>query len=159
MKERIITFNDCTNLVNNYFKTEEIVNEKNHRYIKWYINEDTYEILEKREWILKKNDEVIEGINKIKDIYEFLIKLKNDVSEVKDVSCGQEVEYDIKRYNQTTLWKVLNRVYKAKDDSTDIRSMLKDLYAKYPEEFSNGYRCLCSKKRRDFINSLLKLEE
>lgn len=165
---KVITFNDVAGVLNNYFHVEEISTEKYKRSIKWHVNENTYLLEEKRQWLLSKNDKIIEGITKIKDVYDYIIELKEMLFQIRDVSCEntnenvseekKEIKYEIKRYNQTTFWKTLNKVYNEKDNSDETIQLLKDLYEQYPEEFSNGYRCLCSKKRRDFIDSLLKEE-
>lgn len=153
---KIITFNDVAGVLNNYFYVESVSTEKYKRSIKWHVNEDMYLLEEKRQWLLSKNDKIIEGITKIKDVYDYIIELKEMLFQIRDVSCDtdKEVKYEIKRYNQTTFWKILNKVYNEKDNSDETIQLLKDLYEQYPEEFSNGYRCLSSKKRRDYIDSL-----
>ena len=66
----------------------------------------------------------------------------------------KEVIYGIKvstGVNQTLIWKVLKKVCENKDEGTKIAKELKE---KYPEAFSGAVRCLVSKKRINYINSI-----
>ena len=54
--------------------------------------------------------------------------------------------------NQTLIWKVLKKVCENKDEE-GIR-IANELKEKYPETFSGAVRCLVSKKRINYIDSI-----
>ena len=67
----------------------------------------------------------------------------------------KEVIYGIKvstGVNQTLIWKVLKKVCENKDEE-GIR-IANELKEKYPEPFSGAVRCLVSKKRINYIDSI-----
>ena len=67
----------------------------------------------------------------------------------------KEVIYGIKvstGVNQTLIWKVLKKVCENKDEE-GIR-IANELKEKYPETFSGAVRCLVSKKRINYIDSI-----
>ena len=69
--------------------------------------------------------------------------------KVKEVIYGIKVSKGI---NQTLIWKVLKKVCELKnEEGTKIANELKE---KYPEAFSGAVRCLVSKKRINYINSI-----
>ena len=69
--------------------------------------------------------------------------------KVKEVIYGIKVSKGI---NQTLIWKVLKKVCENKnEEGTKIANELKE---KYPEAFSGAVRCLVSKKRINYINSI-----
>ena len=60
----------------------------------------------------------------------------------------------VKGINQTLIWKVLKKVCENKDkEGIRIANELKE---KYPETFSGAVRCLVSKKRINYINSIIE---
>ena len=70
-------------------------------------------------------------------------------------ACLTEVIYGIKvstGVNQTLIWKVLKKVCENKDEE-GIR-IANELKEKYPETFSGAVRCLVSKKRINYIDSI-----
>ena len=76
---------------------------------------------------------------------------KNEPKEKKE----KEVIYGIKvstGINQTLIWKVLKKVCENKDEE-GIR-IANELKEKYPETFSGAVRCLVSKKRINYIDSI-----
>ena len=78
-------------------------------------------------------------------------KVKNESKEKKE----KEIIYGIKvskGVNQTLIWKVLKKVYENKDE--EGTKIAKELKEKYPETFEGAVRCLVSKKRIDYINSI-----
>ena len=69
--------------------------------------------------------------------------------KVKEIIYGIKVSKGI---NQTFIWKVLKKVCELKnEEGTKIANELKE---KYPEAFSGAVRCLVSKKRINYINSI-----
>ena len=69
--------------------------------------------------------------------------------KVKEVIYGIKVSKGI---NQTLIWKVLKKVCELKnEEGIKIANELKE---KYPEAFSGAVRCLVSKKRINYINSI-----
>ena len=78
-------------------------------------------------------------------------KVKNESKEKKE----KEIIYSVKvskGVNQTLIWKVLKKVYENKDE--EGTKITKELKEKYPETFEGAVRCLVSKKRIDYINSI-----
>ena len=78
-------------------------------------------------------------------------KVKNESKEKKE----KEIIYGVKvskGVNQTLIWKVLKKVYENKDE--EGTKIAKELKEKYPEIFEGAVRCLVSKKRIDYINSI-----
>ena len=78
-------------------------------------------------------------------------KTENKPKEKKE----KEVIYGIKvstGVNQTLIWKVLKKVCENKDEE-GIR-IANELKEKYPETFSGAVRCLASKKRINYIDSI-----
>ena len=54
--------------------------------------------------------------------------------------------------NQTLIWKVLKKVCENKDD--EGTKIANELRIKHPEEFKGALKCLVSKKRIEYINSI-----
>ena len=78
-------------------------------------------------------------------------KVKNESKEKKE----KEIIYGVKvskGVNQTLIWKVLKKVYENKDE--EGTKIAKELKEKHPETFEGAVRCLVSKKRIDYINSI-----
>ena len=78
-------------------------------------------------------------------------KTKNEPKEKKE----KEIIYGVKvstGVNQTLIWKVLKKVCENKDEE-GIR-IANELKEKYPETFSGAVRCLVSKKRINYIDSI-----
>ena len=69
--------------------------------------------------------------------------------KVKEAIYGIKVSKGI---NQTLIWKVLKRVCELKNE--EGTKIAKELKEKYPEAFSGAVRCLVSKKRINYINSI-----
>ena len=67
----------------------------------------------------------------------------------KEIIYGVKVSTGI---NQTLIWKVLKKVCENKDEE-GIR-IANELKEKYPETFSGAVRCLVSKKRINYIDSI-----
>ena len=78
-------------------------------------------------------------------------KVKNESKEKKE----KEIIYGVKvskGINQTLIWKVLKKVCELKNE--EGTKIAKELKEKYPETFEGAVRCLVSKKRIDYINSI-----
>ena len=76
-------------------------------------------------------------------------KKAKKAEKVKEVIYGIKVSKGI---NQTLIWKVLKKVCELKnEEGTKVANELKE---KYPEAFSGAVRCLVSKKRINYINSI-----
>ena len=69
--------------------------------------------------------------------------------KVKEIIYGIKVSKGI---NQTLIWKVLKKVCELKNE--EGTRIAKELKEKYPEAFSGAVRCLVSKKRINYINSI-----
>ena len=69
--------------------------------------------------------------------------------KVKEVIYGIKVSKGI---NQTLIWKVLKKVCELKNE--EGTKIAKEKKEKYPEAFSGAVRCLVSKKRINYINSI-----
>ena len=77
------------------------------------------------------------------------VKKAKKVEKVKEVIYGIKVSKGI---NQTLIWKVLKKVCELKNE--EGTRIAKELKEKYPEAFSGAVRCLVSKKRINYINSI-----
>ena len=60
----------------------------------------------------------------------------------------------VKNVNQTCIWKILKKVCEKKDE--EGTKITKQLYSEQPEVFLGAVRCLVSKKRINYINSLIE---
>ena len=60
----------------------------------------------------------------------------------------------VKGINQTCIWKILKKVCEKKDE--EGTKIAKQLYSEQPEVFLGAVRCLVSKKRIDYINSIIE---
>ena len=69
--------------------------------------------------------------------------------KVKEVIYGIKVSKGI---NQTLIWKVLKKVCELKNE--EGTKIAKELKEKYPVPFEGAVRCLVSKKRINYINSI-----
>ena len=76
-------------------------------------------------------------------------KKAKKAEKVKEVIYGIKVSKGI---NQTLIWKVLKKVCELKNE--EGIKIAKELKEKYPEAFSGAVRCLVSKKRINYINSI-----
>ena len=60
----------------------------------------------------------------------------------------------VKGVNQTCIWKILKKVCENKDD--EGTKIAKQLYSEYTNAFLGAVRCLVSKKRINYINSIIE---
>ena len=60
----------------------------------------------------------------------------------------------VKGVNQTCIWKILKKVCENKDE--EGIKVTKQLYSEQPEVFLGAVRCLLSKKRINYINSIIE---
>ena len=60
----------------------------------------------------------------------------------------------VKGVNQTLIWKVLKKVCENKDE--EGTKIAKQLNKQYPDTFKGAVRCLVSKKRINYINSIIE---
>ena len=83
------------------------------------------------------------------------VEKQNVEKKVKNESKEEKIIYGIKvskGINQTLIWKVLKKVYENKDE--EGAKIVKELKNQYPEVFENAVKCLVSKKRINYINSI-----
>ena len=71
--------------------------------------------------------------------------------KIADVVYGIKV---VKGINQTCIWKILKKVCENKDE--EGTRIAKQLYSEQPEVFLGAVRCLVSKKRINYINSIIE---
>ena len=71
------------------------------------------------------------------------------VEKIEKVIYGIKV---VKGINQTLIWKVLKKVCELKNE--EGTKIAKELKEKYPIPFDGAVRCLVSKKRINYINSI-----
>ena len=74
---------------------------------------------------------------------------KGKAEKVEEVIYGIKVSKGI---NQTLIWKVLKKVCELKNE--EGTKIAKELKEKYPVSFEGAVRCLVSKKRINYINSI-----
>ena len=60
----------------------------------------------------------------------------------------------VKGVNQTLIWKVLKKVCENKDEQGTV--VANNLKAQYPDAFKGAVRCLVSKKRINYIESIIE---
>ena len=60
----------------------------------------------------------------------------------------------VKGVNQTCIWKILKKVCENKDD--EGTKIAKQLYSEHTDAFLGAVRCLVSKKRINYINSIIE---
>ena len=71
--------------------------------------------------------------------------------KITDVVYGIKV---VKGINQTCIWKILKKVCENKDaEGTLVANQLRK---QYPDAFKGAVRCLVSKKRINYINSIIE---
>ena len=132
-------------------KIEERENEKENERAGYVEEADTDPVVE--------SEPEVESTENVEDIEENVevepvnneTKTENKPKEKKE----KEVIYGIKvstGVNQTLIWKVLKKVCENKDEE-GIR-IANELKEKYPETFSGAVRCLVSKKRINYIDSI-----
>lgn len=108
--------------------------------------------------IVSNNDEMVIDSN---DVYIF----DNKVEKIGKVNVtghiyGIPVKAD--NINQTIMWKVLMELYKNRNDENDIYPIeqkvlcVKTLKAINEETFEGAYRCLVSKTKKSYIDTLIK---
>ena len=130
---------------------EERENEKENERAGYVEETDTDPVVE--------SEPEVESTENVEDIEENVevepvnneTKTENKPKEKKE----KEVIYGIKvstGVNQTLIWKVLKKVCENKDEE-GIR-IANELKEKYPETFSGAVRCLVSKKRINYIDSI-----
>ena len=109
----------------------------------WVVSQAKYLIEEEKvnEPVKVEKPNVEKKVKKVK-------KVKNESKEEKTIY-GIKVSKDI---NQTLIWKVLKKVYENKDE--EGIKIAKELKNQYPEVFENAVKCLVSKKRINYINSI-----
>ena len=60
----------------------------------------------------------------------------------------------VKGVNQTCIWKILKKVCENKDEQGTV--VANNLKAQYPDAFKGAVRCLVSKKRINYIESIIE---
>ena len=129
------------------------------------VNEDTVVLNDSKEVKVKtllKNYKLIKEATKKVEIEmpKFQLKITAPVvagllpegkveEKIEKVIYGIKV---VKGVNQTCIWKILKKVCELKDD--EGTRIAKELKEKYPEAFAGATRCLVSKKRINYINSI-----
>ena len=71
--------------------------------------------------------------------------------KIADVVYGIKV---VKGINQTCIWKILKKVCENKDAKGTL--VANQLRKQYPDAFKGAVRCLVSKKRINYINSIIE---
>ena len=115
--------------------------------------EKTYSLSElKKDWRIKeetKNEGTIDNI-------------KETERRVKITGYIYEVPVKFNKINQTTIWKILNRLYENRENTEDKYSLedkkhlVKQLQELNEEVFAGAFRCLKSKVKQNYIEELMK---
>ena len=123
------------------------------------INIDTYQDGDyQNDWVVSQAKYLIEEekVNEPVKVEKPNVEKKvKKVKKVKNEPKEEKIIYGIKvskGINQTLIWKVLKKVYENKDE--EGIKIVKELKNQYPEVFENAVKCLVSKKRINYINSL-----
>ena len=146
------------NLVKGYKGEEEFVITS--------LNEDVVVLNNKKEVKVStflKNYKLIKAVeNKVEvELPKFQLKLMapiiSDLLPTSKIEKKVEMIYGIKvvkGVNQTLIWKVLKKVCENKDE--EGTKIAKQLNKQYPDTFKGAVRCLVSKKRINYINSIIE---
>ena len=120
------------------------------------INIDTYQDGDyQNDWVVSQAKYLIEEEKVNEPVKVEKPNVEKKVKKVKNESKEEKTIYGIKvskGINQTLIWKVLKKVYENKDE--EGIKIVKELKNQYPETFENAVKCLVSKKRIDYINSI-----
>ena len=120
------------------------------------INIDTYQDGDyQNDWVVSQAKYLIEEEKVNEPVKVEKPNVEKKVKKVKNESKEEKTIYGIKVYkgiNQTLIWKVLKKVYENKDE--EGIKIVKELKNQYPEVFENAVKCLVSKKRINYINSI-----
>ena len=120
------------------------------------INIDTYQDGDyQNDWVVSQAKYLIEEEKVNEPVKVEKPNVEKKVKEVKNESKEEKTIYGIKvskGINQTLIWKVLKKVYENKDE--EGIKIVKELKNQYPEIFENAIKCLVSKKRINYINSI-----
>ena len=110
--------------------------------------EKTYSLSElKKDWRIK--EETIDNTKKTK-------------RRVKITGYLYDVPVKFNKINQTTIWKILNRLYENRENTEDKYSLedkkhlLKQIQELDEEVFAKAFRCLKSKVKQNYIEELMK---
>ena len=108
---------------------------------------------------LLKNYKMVKEVVKKVEMPTFQLKIaapiiagllpEGKVEKIEKVIYGIKV---VKGINQTCIWKILKKVCENKDE--EGTKIAKELKEKYPIPFEGAVRCLVSKKRINYINSI-----
>ena len=80
-----------------------------------------------------------------------LLPAANIEEKIADVIYGIKV---VKGVNQTLIWKVLKKVCENKNE--EGIAVANQLSKQYPDAFRGAVRCLVSKKRINYIDSIIE---
>ena len=120
------------------------------------INIDTYQDGDyQNDWVVSQVKYLIEEEKVNEPVKVEKPNVEKKVKKVKNESKEEKTIYGIKvskGINQTLIWKVLKKVYENKDE--EGIKIVKELKNQYPEVFENAVKCLVSKKRINYINSI-----
>ena len=120
------------------------------------INIDTYQDGDyQNDWVVSQAKYLIEEEKVNEPVKVEKPNVEKKVKNVKNESKEEKTIYGIKvskGINQTLIWKVLKKAYENKDE--EGIKIVKELKIQYPEIFENAVKCLVSKKRINYINSI-----
>ena len=149
--EEIVTLNNekevkTSTLLKNYkfVRSEELVEEVEETQVNAVENETEIEL---PTFQLKLMAPIVAGLLPSGKVEK--VEKAKKAEKVKEVIYGIKVSKGI---NQTLIWKVLKKVCELKNE--EGTKIAKELKEKYPEAFSGAVRCLVSKKRINYINSI-----
>ena len=169
----VITFYNKVDLKDNFYilLLKEETEEDNEINIK-LIGDETYECYSKSFEIKKPEperpdyqliaigkDDLKNKIINFDDGVKFIkedTKSSSTPTRKKKIDTDEKESYGVpvQTINQTTIWKILKAVCEKQDEKgTEIANQL---FIQYPEIFNNSKRCLASKKKIAYIDSILE---
>ena len=120
------------------------------------INIDTYQDGDyQNDWVVSQAKYLIEEEKVNEPVKVEKPNVEKKVKKAKNEPKEEKTIYGIKvskGINQTLIWKVLKKAYENKDE--EGIKIVKELKNQYPEVFKNAVKCLVSKKRINYINSI-----
>ena len=133
----ITSFNDDIVVLNNKKEVKVSTFLKNYKLVKYVENKVEVEM---PTFQLKLMAPVIDTV--LPDV-----KIEKKVQTIYGVKV-------VKNVNQTCIWKILKKVCENKDE--EGIKIARQLYSEQPEVFLGAMRCLVSKKRINYISSIIE---
>ena len=125
--------------------------------VKGYKGEEEFVITSFNKDVVVLNNKKEVKVSTFLKNYKLMAPMAAELLPTAKVEKKVEMIYGIKvvkGVNQTLIWKVLKKVCENKDE--EGTKIAKQLYVDQPQVFLGAVRCLVSKKRINYINSIIE---